>query len=503
MRTIFGKISLLVLATGLAGSAIMAGCSSTPDTSKSTSGNQGSVGLQLDVGGGATINTMHVVVYGNGLGALGAATNIVKDLDVSGISGATAAFTLTLPAGNNYQVKLSSPDDGGTCAGTGTFNVAAGQSSTIAVTMSCASTDTTGSTGVGVTACTPPVVNSVFIFPDSQAVGHTIGLDAAVESGSTIQWTSTGPGTGTFGSSTAASTNFTCTFAGAVTIQLALAKNGCTQSKSYSVTCTGTVSGGGGAGGASSGGAPAGGAPAGGAPAGGAPAGGAPAGGAPAGGAPAGGAPAGGAPAGGAPAGGAPAGGAPAGGAPAGGAPAGGAGGAPSGCPSNSIVNGTGAGQVCSTAFTVDECGLNCAQISKPACITCEEADIAAGNGCYDDASGTNDGSSLLNISAAIGFNGGTSTPAQVIAGEDMLSCIRTSGCAKNSPVFTGCFCGTSASCTTPGSANGPCVSKIQAALGTTDPGTIGARFIDASFAGGVVDQRLACDKTQCASSCF
>jgi hypothetical protein len=440
-------------------------------------------------------------VYGNSLGALGASTNIIKDLDVGAITGSVATFSLTLPKGLNYQVALSTPENA-TCAGTGTFNVIAAQTSTIGVTMSCASADVTGGTNVNTTTCTPPVVNSVFVGPDTQAVGHVIGLDAAIETGSTIQWTiATGPGTGTFGSSTTASTGFTCTGPGAVSIQLVLAKNNCTTTKSYSVTCVGGSTGTGGATGA--GGASAGGAPAGGAPAGGAPAGGAPAGGAPAGGAPAGGAPAGGAPAGGAPAGGAPAGGAPAGGAPAGGAPAGGAGGAPSGCPSNSIVNGTGAGQVCSTAFTVDECGLNCAQITTPACITCEEADIAAGNGCYDDASGSNDGSSLLNISAAIGFNGGTSTPAQVIAGEDMLSCIRTSGCAKNSPVFTGCFCGTSASCTTPGSANGPCVSKIQAALGTTDPGTIGARFIDASFAGGVVDQRLACDKTQCASSCF
>src|SRR5450432_2518818 len=121
MRTIFGKISLLVLATGLAGSAIVAGCSSTPDN-KSLSANQGSVGLQLDVGGGATINTMHVVVYGNSLGAVGASTNIVRDLDVAAISGASTSFTLTLPAGTNYQVKLSSPDNT-SCGGTGTFNV--------------------------------------------------------------------------------------------------------------------------------------------------------------------------------------------------------------------------------------------------------------------------------------------------------------------------------------------------------------------------------------------
>lgn len=251
MRAILSKVSVLLLAAGLAGSAIVTGCSSNVDDKSQGPKDQGTVGFQLDVGGGATINTMHVVVYGNSLGAVGASTNIVRDLDVGGISGPTASFTLTLPAGTNYQVKLSSPENV-SCGGTGTFNVIAGQanSSTLSVTMSCASTDTTGGQTIDATACTPPVVNSVFVGPNTQAVGHNIQLQASVEGGSTVQWTQSGVGAGTFVSSSAASTNFTCTTAGAITIQLGLTKNGCATAKSYSVSCTGSGGGAGGAGGA-------------------------------------------------------------------------------------------------------------------------------------------------------------------------------------------------------------------------------------------------------------
>ena len=347
MRTIFGKISVLVLASGLAGSAIVAGCSSTPDN-KTLGADQGSVGFQLDVGGGATINTMHVIVYGNGLGALGASTNIVKDLDVSAITGSVATFSLTLPKGLNYQVALSTPENA-TCAGTATFSVLAAQTSTIGVTMSCASTDVTGGTDVNATACTPRSST-----PCSSA--RTPRL-LATSSDSTLLSRPARPSNGLARALAPAPSVAARRPRPASPARVrarsrsnsAWRKNGCSTSKSYSVTCTGGSTGSGGATGA------------GGASAGGASAGGAPAGGAPAGGAPAGGAPAGGAPSAGAPAGGAPAGGAPAGGAPAGGAPSGGGTGAPT-CP-GPVDNENGTGQVCSAAFAIDECGTNCAQI--------------------------------------------------------------------------------------------------------------------------------------------
>ena len=245
MKAILGKLSVIVLAGGLAGSAIVTGCSSNTDDKSQSAKDQGAVDFKLDIGGGATINTMHVIVFGNSLGAVGASTNLVRDLDVGALSGANTAFTLTLTVGSNYQVKLSSPDNA-TCTGTGAFGVIAGQSSssTVSVTMSCAATDVTGGETVNANACTPPVVNSVFISPNSQIVGHKVQLNADAESGSTVQWAQSGAGAGTFGSSSAPTTDFTCTSAGAIVIQLGLTKNGCSTSKTYSVSCTDTSGGG-------------------------------------------------------------------------------------------------------------------------------------------------------------------------------------------------------------------------------------------------------------------
>ncbi|HET7538632.1 MAG TPA: hypothetical protein VFK05_02135 [Polyangiaceae bacterium] len=490
MRAMLGKLSVLVLAAGLAGSAIVTGCSSNGERSESSK-DQGSIGFQLDVGGGATINTMHVIVYGNSLGSLGAATNIVRDLDVGAISGNSTAFTLTLPAGSNYQVKLSSPDNA-SCGGTGTFNVIAGQSnaSTIAVTLSCTSVDNTGGETVNVNACTPPAVNSVFIGPNTQAVGHKIQLIADVESGSTIQWTATGTGTGTFDNSAAATANFTCSSAGSVSIQLGLTKNGCSTSKSYAVTCSGTGGGQGGAGGASGGSA--GSVSVAGGGAGGSDLGGS------------GGSVAGGGTGGSVVVGGS--GGSVAGGGSGGSVVVGGSGGTGGGAPScpgpvnNSSTVGN-ATTVCSAAFAIDECGTNCAQITSNACQACELADATS---CYDDGDNT-DGSSLLNMKAALAFYGGANDDARVSKGIAAEQCFYKSGCAKQpGQIFTTCYCGTSGgNCTTPGAANGPCKAEIEAAAESTAPLDIASRIGDPSFPAGIAQVRVACDKTQCASTCL
>jgi hypothetical protein len=110
-----------------------------------------------------------------------------------------------------------------------------------------------------------------------------------------------------------------------------------------------------------------------------------------------------------------------------------------------------------------------------------------------------------LNMAAAIAFYGGSASPARVQAGIAAEACIYSSGCgAKAGLVFTNCYCGTSGSaCTTPGAANGPCKSQLEAALDTTSPLAISTNIGDPSFGGGVAQVRVACDKTQCASACL
>jgi len=250
MKAIIGKFSLLALVAGLSGGALIAGCSSSsdkPDAGK----NEGAVGFNLDVGGGASVSTMHVVVFGNGLGTEGASTNIVKNVDVGGISGSSAPFTLVLPAGTNYQIKVTSPDNA-TCLGTGTFSVTAGGTAGLSLTMSCTPAATTGTTPVTVDACSA-AITQVFVAPTTTSVGHKIITEALATPGATFLWSTTG--NGTFDSATAASTNFNCTSVGSPTLTITVSGSNtagaaCTASKTFAVNCTAGTGGSGGATGA-------------------------------------------------------------------------------------------------------------------------------------------------------------------------------------------------------------------------------------------------------------
>ena len=205
------------------------------------------------------------------------------------------------------------------------------------------------------------------------------------------------------------------------------------------------------------------------------------------------------------------------GGAPEGGAPEGGAAGAseggaagaseggapdapPAKCPAR-VNNVIGTNKLCSAAYAIDECGGNCAQITTDACRACELADTSS---CYDDGDNT-DGSSLLNMAAALEFYGGANGAARVSAGIAAEACMYRTGCAKAAgQIFTTCYCGTSgAACTGPGAANGPCKAELEKALEATEPLDIASHFGDPTFPGGIAQIRLACDKTQCAAACL
>jgi|GEM_PF-4744546 len=198
--------------------------------------------------------------------------------------------------------------------------------------------------------------------------------------------------------------------------------------------------------------------------------------------------------------------GAPAGGAPEAGMPAGGAaeGGAtnepPAMCPAH-VNNVSGKNKPCSAAYTVDECGANCAQITSDACQACELADTSS---CYDDGDNT-DGSSLLNMAAALEFYGGANDKARVALGIAAEACMYRTGCAQMAgQIFTTCYCGRSgADCVNAGAANGPCKAELEKALEATAPLEIASRIGDPTYPGGIAQIRLACDKTQCAADCL
>src|SRR5205085_12285392 len=122
----------------------LAGCGSQSDGPSSRSPESqesvGSVGLELQVAAGATINSASYTITGpNGFSKTGT-------IDVS----ATTKLTATiggLPAGAGYSITLSATStDGSTgCTGSGAFTVVARQTATVTVAVACHEAARTGS----------------------------------------------------------------------------------------------------------------------------------------------------------------------------------------------------------------------------------------------------------------------------------------------------------------------------------------------------------------------
>jgi hypothetical protein len=233
----------------------------------------GSVSLKLELGAGVTVNSLDYSISGNGYSKSGTAS----------VEGPGMAFMLlvdTVPVGTGYTIKLDGKSVAGdvNCGGSAMFDVVAGQATHVTINLTC---DGGGSDAGGVLVdgkvdasgkggC--PVIDSVTLVPVSVAVGASVKFSAVAKDADgapspiTYAWSAA---SGTFGSSTAAATTFTCAQAGTVEVQLAVSDGACTTDllETLKVTCTeGTAgTGGAGAGGAGTGGSGEGGAGTGGA----------------------------------------------------------------------------------------------------------------------------------------------------------------------------------------------------------------------------------------------
>ncbi len=214
----------------------------------------------------------------------------------------------------------------------------------------------------------------------------------------------------------------------------------------------------------------------------------------------AGGAGAGGSSAGGAPGAGASNGGAPGAGAGSGGAPGAGAGGAgASGAGAGGAGDGTvcgnnikEAGEVCDPKFTANDCGADCKNITSADCLACENGPEA----CMDLVS-----CSTLSGNAAAGPALGT--PKANLCNE-VLDCVRDSGCASNGNSLIHCYCGTanSTDCQVATSANGACKTQIERGLETTTFAQISMRLKMLQYGGGFALSRIDCDQQACKAEC-
>ena len=237
------KIRMLtpLLFGALSAAACLGGCGS-PDAPGSQGNNDsntaGSVGLSLLLQPGVSLNTIGYTITGpSGFTRTGS-------IDVSNSTTVSAVIS-GIPFGTGYQISLRgmSADGTATCAGSASFDVTSATTTPVAVHITCSLQPTTGSIAVNGTLNICPRIDAVNASPAEVVVGTTIALSATavdvdhVPAPLTYAWTAP---SGTFSDATLASTVFTCTKVGMVTITLAASDGdpGCASQQSVDVVCS-------------------------------------------------------------------------------------------------------------------------------------------------------------------------------------------------------------------------------------------------------------------------
>ena len=245
MRVVFQRsVVRSVLLAGLAGStalgAIEVGCSSTDGPSNKGSqdpsvnsptgtgaapvDNVGSIGMQLTLPGGETVNSVNwTVTLPNGEGG----TTVVQTGSVNLQNSMTVSFLIGgIPPGNGYTISLTgtSADGLATCVGSATFNVSARTTTNVSVLLQCNTPPSeAGSAQVNGTVYSCASVSSISVSPAEVNVGSSAAVAATATGplgdGGALTYAWSAP-SGTFDTPNAASANFTCSAGGPVTLTL-------------------------------------------------------------------------------------------------------------------------------------------------------------------------------------------------------------------------------------------------------------------------------------------
>ncbi len=187
----------------VAAMALAVSCTSSDMSDDDT----GSVGMELQIAPGVTVNTINWSIKNATTGfSRSASINVRFSNTVSFLAGA-------IPPGTGYTLALTavSVDGAFNCAGMAGFDITAGASTPVGLTLSCA-TASPGQGTVVVTGTTQVCANldSISAAPLETAVGTPIALSATASAGTltpTFAWTATA---GTFDNATSATPVFTC-----------------------------------------------------------------------------------------------------------------------------------------------------------------------------------------------------------------------------------------------------------------------------------------------------
>ncbi len=247
MKSSIGKMTTLALAFCGTTAFSAIGCSprATGPTAVQSNQTSGNAAIALQLAGGLTVNTVTYSITGP------ASFSQSGTIDVSRSSTASVLIG-GLPVGTGYSVTLNATatDGHSTCLGSGTFNITAGATTTVTVSLDCHQAPVAGSVQINGVTNTCPVIDGITANPSEVFVGSSIALTAAAHDGDSgpsplsYQWQATG---GTLSSATAQNPSFTCATAGAASVTLTVSDGdpaaGCAPTLTAQVTCTGGVTG--------------------------------------------------------------------------------------------------------------------------------------------------------------------------------------------------------------------------------------------------------------------
>jgi hypothetical protein len=206
---------------------------------ESIEGPTGSVGVELNLGGGVMVTSASYSVTGpNGFTTSGTVA--------VGNSPNVSVVLQSVPVGNGYIISLSALASDGitTCSGSTTFNVSNSAMTTVVVQLNCMDPETTGAAMVNGVLNICPVLDGLSARPAEAVVGGVLSFDAEAHDAdngpSPLAYSWTVGGLPMAGSGPQSS--FTCSGAGTFVIGVKVSDGdpnpSCADQLSVSVTCT-------------------------------------------------------------------------------------------------------------------------------------------------------------------------------------------------------------------------------------------------------------------------
>ncbi len=245
-RTIVAFCSVTALVGGF--NAIGCSSSDTDASHASLGGNDGTLGLALQLDPGTTLDTVSYTITGPN------AFMKTGTIDVSGSTSITATIS-PIPVATGYSIGLTatSAEGNASCSGSATFDITAGHTTPANVRLICRETAHTGSVLVNGVLNVCAIPDGIDATPSEVLVGSTIELTGHahdLDSGPsplTYQWIAS---SGTLSDPASPNPVFTCTTAGLVTLTMSVSDGDPSPTCNDSVTATVSCSTAGGSGGA-------------------------------------------------------------------------------------------------------------------------------------------------------------------------------------------------------------------------------------------------------------